>query len=476
MFKFIKKLFAKKENDFTVKPTVNEYPLGAILNEHDIDTRDIPLVMVQSPVELPAEYETDLSMFPVFDQGARGTCVPHAYVLIKMFLDWFETKKIKIYSRRFVYVLARVFSGLTEVNGEGLSPRPSAKVMSTSGTIEDDGRDINTLSHSKYVGEYEISDTMRKVGVINRSGKYAFPFHDLQSIKQAVFQNKLVAVTIGIDWKKISMDGTVHIPKNLAGTHEVVICGYSDATEKFKFRNSWSKYWGTDGYGYINYEEIEQVVYDAIVFTDVPNDLIERAKNFQFIFTTDMKISQSGKAIKELQRRLIEYGLLDDIADGKFGLKTFNAVQEFQKLRGIQTTGYVGTITRSQLNEETPAGKTKSKLDLWCEAGIRMEGAKPSIKNPGNIKCSAVMHKNAIDIDPRGFCIFPTYEVGYNALRNQFIRAATTGSTNYKPTMTLYEFYAVYAPDNDGNNSRHYAEVVAQHIGVLPTTQIKSLV
>lgn len=32
--------------------------------------------------------------------------------------------------------------------------------------------------------------------------------------------------------------------------------------------------------------------------------------------------------------------------------------------------------------------------------------------------------------------------------------------------MSLYEYFAKYAPDSDGNNSRAYAEDVARKLGV----------
>jgi len=127
---------------------------------------------------------------------------------------------------------------------------------------------------------------------------------------------------------------------------------------------------------------------------------------------------------------------------------------------------------------EAPVVSTlPTKLELWCKAAIMMEGANPANHNPGNIRFApnTWMEKIAIGQN-HGFCIFPTYAVGYNVLRQIFINAATGKSKIYHPNDTLYQFYAKYAPNSDGNDSKHYAEVVASVIGVSPNTMIKTLV
>ena len=80
--------------------------------------------------------------------------------------------------------------------------------------------------------------------------------------------------------------------------------------------------------------------------------------------------------------------------------------------------------------------------------------------NPGNLRSWG---KTPI-VD--GFANFPTAAEGWSALRRQIWRNVDRG-------LTLYEFfggkpnvYAGYAPDADGNRSRHYAEFVAKRAGI----------
>ena len=114
----------------------------------------------------------------------------------------------------------------------------------------------------------------------------------------------------------------------------------------------------------------------------------------------------------------------------------------------------------------------KSKLDLWCEAIKQMEGAKSSRNNPGNLRYIG----QAMAVNDHGFCKFPTYQDGYDALKNLLINACTGKSKVYHSDMTLYQFQCIYSPSSDKNNPLEYATFVANKIGVTIDTPIKNLV
>lgn len=111
------------------------------------------------------------------------------------------------------------------------------------------------------------------------------------------------------------------------------------------------------------------------------------------------------------------------------------------------------------------------KIDLWCSAIKIMEGAKPELNNPGNLRFVG----QQFAVNEGGFCKFDTYEHGYEALQNMLINACAGKSHIYNSDGDLYAFYALYAPSSDNNNPRQYTEFVAQHIGVSPTIIIKNL-
>ena len=466
LLKKILSLFTKKEDP---------HGLGAILNEPD--NRDIPYPAVAGavPETFPAQISVPgaLTLIRLL-QGNLGTCVEHCLEFIKRAEDGV------VHSRRVPYVITRNELGWTEASGQGLPQREAAKTATIVGMPKDLGVDDNTLPHSVYTS-LVITQSMRLNSNLYKFGGFSFPIKTVNGIKQSLQNGKIVAATIGIDWGKIDADGTVHPPVNFAGYHEVAIFASDDTTGKFRMAN----WWGYDLY--IKYEELEHVLFDAINFVDLPDDLVKRAKQMQFIFTTNMSTGAKNSTVGQLQKRLTAYGVYTGAIDNDYGLKTIQAVKDYQKFQGLAVDGKVGPVTRETLNAD--AGNTnlvKSKLDLWCEAAISMEGANPENCNPGNLRY--VGQKEAIGKTPNGFCIFPTYAVGYSMLRDLFTRAATGASGNYKADETLYEFYAGipmpnrygrviagYAPASDNNQPNHYAEVVAAHIGVDPNVKISSL-
>lgn len=89
--------------------------------------------------------------------------------------------------------------------------------------------------------------------------------------------------------------------------------------------------------------------------------------------------------------------------------------------------------------------------------------------NPGNIRRWG---KTPV-VD--GFAKFPTPVEGWNALRKQVDK-------NVGRDLTLYEFfggkpnvYPGYAPDSDGNRSRHYAEFVAKRVKIPADVPLKTI-
>jgi hypothetical protein len=106
-------------------------------------------------------------------------------------------------------------------------------------------------------------------------------------------------------------------------------------------------------------------------------------------------------------------------------------------------------------------------VDAIAGAIARMEGFYKAgslaqrNNNPGNIRRWS---PKVPVVD--GFSKFPTAGEGWAALRRQVDRNVGRG-------LTLYEFfggkplvYSGYAPDSDGNRSRHYAEFVAKRVQI----------
>lgn len=122
-----------------------------------------------------------------------------------------------------------------------------------------------------------------------------------------------------------------------------------------------------------------------------------------------------------------------------------------------------------------------NKILAWAQAIQHYEGFFPGSRswrncNPGNFKFTPYIKSlGAATQDRGGFAVFSTYPIGFTAL-TLFLTAACHGQLrSYKPTMTLNQFYEVYAPTSDNNAPHLYAKFVASQLGVDPAAeQIKT--
>lgn len=193
--------------------------------------------------------------------------------------------------------------------------------------------------------------------------------------------------------------------------------------------------------------------------------------NLQYIVSVKpiaLRNGMAGANVLNLQQNLRNLGYSLSM-DGFFGPTTEKWVKDFQVKHGLITDGIAGPLTLSKIKSLTIP--QQSKIDIWCGAIKIIENARPSRNNPGNLRY--IGQKYAMN--DNGFCKFDTYQHGYEALKDQIISACSGNNKYYDPNGNFYDFYAVYAPDSDGNNSKAYAEFVAQKLGVSPLAIIKTM-
>ena len=151
-------------------------------------------------------------------------------------------------------------------------------------------------------------------------------------------------------------------------------------------------------------------------------------------------------------------------------------------LIGLQTQ-----LNQLKMEEEKPQvlPKKPTKKDL-CFAIEEYEGyIAPGVnskfpngtlawrnKNPGNLRYA---NQNGSIGNNKGFAVFPNYETGLAALMRQVEIACNGKSKVFKPTMTLLEFFKIYAPSTDSNNPDAYASFVAKKLKVETSFVIKEL-
>lgn len=76
--------------------------------------------------------------------------------------------------------------------------------------------------------------------------------------------------------------------------------------------------------------------------------------------TSNLILGSSGSAVSQLQTDLTTLGFYSNSIDGSFGTKTYNAVVNFQKSKGLKTDGVVGPITKAALTAALAANGSSS--------------------------------------------------------------------------------------------------------------------
>lgn len=71
----------------------------------------------------------------------------------------------------------------------------------------------------------------------------------------------------------------------------------------------------------------------------------------KYQFTKNLGFGSVGSDVLQLQLRLVQSGFASYSPTGFFGMKTKESVRLYQRSKGIEQTGFVGSITRSSLNK-----------------------------------------------------------------------------------------------------------------------------
>ncbi|MFD2570223.1 PQQ-binding-like beta-propeller repeat protein [Spirosoma soli] len=96
-----------------------------------------------------------------------------------------------------------------------------------------------------------------------------------------------------------------------AGGHAMVLVGYDDTRKAFKVQNSWSEHWANNGYIWLSYDIVENVVYEAYVMAagDNPNLKPPKVQTGTAVKATNGQVAIAA-AITELgDEPILKYGI-----------------------------------------------------------------------------------------------------------------------------------------------------------------------
>lgn len=319
------------------------YTTGALKNKKDL--RDIQLAQVQAPVTVPSKHITDISMLPVLNQRQIGACVGHAVATVMAYQNFRETGKYEYLSPRFIYALSKKIDGYA---GQGTYPRVAGSVAVKNGCCSDFLlKNDTTLTNEEYI-KVEPSDALSKEALIYKSGGYAFTSVDPQSIKQAIYLNGLIAMSIGCG----TLSNKDIKPGTTNGSHYLAFYGYEDKGNDtiLYYRNSWDTKWGDKGNGKLSMNDFKGFLFDAMVLTDIPNKLLEEARAKYKYFSEKEVVGLNPELVKLLDQAREIAGIPFKITSG------YRDAKHNAEVGGVTDSAHTSGLAVDLLVKDTVSG------------------------------------------------------------------------------------------------------------------------
>ena len=273
--KGIKYRILVKEKPFKLSQL--KYKFGYIKDR--IDERDYSFKTVLSSKLSTTPMIKDYTslMSPVKDQRNAGTCVGFAVAAVKEYQEQQEylsekksgskyERKEKHYdlSEQWIYYKSKEIDPWP--NQEGTSIRDALKQLCKLGVPPEKGWLYNDIIK----GKPEVwAKSIARWG----KGQEYYRINNLNELLTAL--TNVGPVVIGILCFEEIMNpqkGLVKYPINpnrCYGGHAITCVGFSKKTKLIKFKNSWSRNWGDNGYGYLPFKYIENYMIDAWALIDI---------------------------------------------------------------------------------------------------------------------------------------------------------------------------------------------------------------
>jgi len=223
------------------------------------DNRDLQFVPSNlSAVIVPSSYYiTDNPVFscPIYDQGNLGSCLANA---IKAMMYIVSNGKVDL-SRLQLYICFRAVDGSSLTEDTGGTVRGGMKAVGSYGVCPESIwpyviRNFAKLPPSPaFVSTYKIKNFV-----------YTAIKQNILDLKTSISGNLPVMVGIlvysSFESSIATQYGVIPMPntntEQILGGHAILLIGYDDKSQYFKFQNSWGTKWGTNGYGFIPYAYI----------------------------------------------------------------------------------------------------------------------------------------------------------------------------------------------------------------------------
>ena len=369
-----------------------------------------------------------------------------------------ELQEGVLLSPEYQFALSKTLSGDTEEWGQ--DARTAMKTAVKLGSLEKsktsyslESKDVSFLRDIKNWPNYlEEAKRHQKSVYLKVEGKYD-AFDDIRaSIYKWRDEKRAVALGLNFGWG--SNEVILEEPKSGFG-HMLYAIGWKslNGIPYLVIVNSWGKEAGDQGTHLLSRKVVNYYndMYGAYMFVDKPREDIQ--------YMVDNGIKEGDSWLVQLWKVIVT------LIQSPF-------------LTPKEKTEIVKTVTDTveKIKEET---KPTSRIKEWAKAIEIYEGYFEGSrswrnKNPGNLRF--VGQPKAIGKDDKNFCIFATYQDGFDTLCQMLTNACIGKSKTYNPNMSLIEFFSLYAPTTDKNDPIRYATYIAKKLEVNPEEPIRNLI
>ena len=225
---------------------------------------------------LPSSCDLSNNVVRIYDQGGIGACVSSAIssaismkVRMRNNSKFFSFTNSDIQpSRLYNYNLSRLKEGERLNDDGGCMIETGLSVLDKYSFCDESLFDYNTSNLN------EFPDLKASAGANINKGYYTFGYNklsqNLDTIKSSLLDKNPVAMGIVLfDSIGKQVNGLIPTPdpahETVVGGHAILLSGYDDNKQTFKFVNCWSEGWGNKGFGYI--------MYDYVLNSDIAGDI-----------------------------------------------------------------------------------------------------------------------------------------------------------------------------------------------------------
>lgn len=222
------------------------------------DVRDHVMTVSPKP-SLPSLIDLSALCTTVKDQGEMGSCTAFACVglMEHVYRKCGLTIPDDLLSERFLYYVTRVNIEKGPANDDsGAYIRDVLKAMNKFGVCLEKCMPYN-MNYSEVPSRKAYTQALNYqiISYTTIQINSASPSTTLKQLKTLLSSgNPFVGGVICYSNFFDDTNGLIPLPKGqMIGGHALLFVGYDDASQVFKFKNSWGTEWGDNGYGYLPY-------------------------------------------------------------------------------------------------------------------------------------------------------------------------------------------------------------------------------